>query len=154
MKQFYLFLDFDGVVNVFYEPGTPKYEQVIAQQTYFQADRDCVQWLNRLVKHFSLKIVITSSWRWNGLVFCKQHLVDGGFLYPEQIVDMTSLNDHISRDTLILDYIQNHDIEVYAVLDDLDLPELNGHMFQTKPHLGIDESIYQNLYLYFSHFLP
>lgn len=43
----YMFLDFDGVINIFLLEGTPEYEEALEKREFDFANRECVQRFNR-----------------------------------------------------------------------------------------------------------
>ena len=50
IRKIYMFLDFDGVVNVFVLPGTKRYEEMQESGNFEFFDRDCVRRLNDFVR--------------------------------------------------------------------------------------------------------
>lgn len=78
-----IFLDFDGVLNhqEFYRRreteinnGAPKLER-----PYSEIDPECIKLLNTLIEQTGANVVISSSWRVEGLEYCKDILSYHGF---------------------------------------------------------------------------
>ena len=139
-KKVYVFLDFDGVVNVFVMPGTKKYKEVEESGKFEFFDRDCVANLNRLAKDYPLSIVVSSSWRFGGLDYCMEYLQDAGMEDHVRFDDVTSLEVMESREDLIADYLLEHqDFCGFVIFDDMTMPHLNEYLVQTNPLRGWDE---------------
>ena len=136
-----LFLDFDGVVNVPYEYGTPEFNTAMDQGVYDFFRPEIVERLNQLVHEFDLHIVITSSWRYSGIEFCQNSLRNAGFSEDVVIEGMTEMNeDYPPRWTEILKYLEEHpEISDILILDDLPMHELSDFAVQTVFENGYDE---------------
>ena len=69
-ELYYAFVDFDGVLNVFFEPGTPEFaamaKKVEETGEFDFADAACVARLNRFCDSFPVRMIISSSWRFSG----------------------------------------------------------------------------------------
>ena len=136
-----LFLDFDGVVNVPYEYGTPEFNAAMDQGVYDFFRPEIVERLNQLVHEFDLHIVITSSWRYSGIEFCQNSLRNAGFSEDVVIEGMTEMNeDYPPRWTEILKYLEEHpETSDILILDDLPMHELSDFAVQTVFENGYDE---------------
>ena len=136
-----LFLDFDGVVNVPYEYGTPEFNAAMDQGVYDFFRPGIVELLDKLIHEFDLHVVITSSWRFSGLEFCQNSLRNAGFSEDVIIEGMTELNDdYPPRWTEILKYLEEHpEISDILILDDLPMHELSDFAVQTVFEKGYDE---------------
>lgn len=127
-----LFLDFDGVVNVPYEYGTPEYEEAMARGVYDFFRPEIVERLNRLIHDFNLSVVISSSWRWQGIEFCQDSLNNAGF--DNVIIEgMTPVDEtYPPRSEEILQYLEEHrDITGFLILDDIPMHELSDYAIET-----------------------
>ena len=138
----YLFLDFDGVINVFREPGTPEYEEAISKKTFEFWDEKCVQRLNALARDYHIEIVISSSWRYAGLDYCIDYLHKAGMNDTVKVIDTTEITYEKTRQTEILEYLLDHPFFAgFIVLDDGDMPEFKEKMILTHPMKGWDDEI-------------
>ena len=137
----YVFLDFDGVINVFREPGTPEYEEAISKKTFEFWDEKCICRLNNLAKDFHIEIVISSSWRYAGLAYCIDYLHKAG-MDDIPVIDTTEITYEKTRQTEILEYLLAHPyFSGFIVLDDGDMPEFKEKMILTHPMKGWDDEI-------------
>jgi len=73
-----LFLDFDGVINVFLLPGTEKYEEKAKQEVFEFADKDCVKRVSDLCLE---KTAVLSSLPPGGL----RDLITAGIISIRQV---------------------------------------------------------------------
>ena len=139
-EKYYLFLDFDGVINLFYLPGTAKYEEKRNMDEFEFYDRDCVARLNELCHAFPIFIVISSSWRYAGLDYCIDYLVKAGLDPAIPVVDITDMDLMRPREEEILDYLFRHpDFDGFLIFDDGDMPHLEKFHVLTDPIQGFDE---------------
>lgn len=137
--KIYGFLDFDGVINVFPSPGTPQYERLLEQQAKdFQfSDPDCVKRLSDFCIDYDMDIIISSSWRYSGLDFCKDYMYKGGFSKKARIIDTTDLEIDFNRELHITDYLLEHtDYLGYLIFDDLMMPHLTTHLVKCETLSG------------------
>lgn len=137
-----LFLDFDGVINVFYREGTPEYEKKYkeAVQTMNFADQDCVHRLDRFCQDYPVQVIISSSWRLGSLQNCIDYLKDAGLKNETAITDTTQTEVFQSRQEDISQYlIQHRDYSGFLIFDDLDMPELGKYLVHTDPYQGWNE---------------
>ncbi|MCR5230627.1 MAG: hypothetical protein K6D03_10925 [Solobacterium sp.] len=136
----YLFLDFDGVINVPYEPDTPEYEYALAHNFDFFR-RDMVERVNRLCRDYGLQTVLTSSWRFSGLDYCRQVLYEAGFDRNLIIAGMTDAEDIFEhRDYLIYQWVLSHpQTAAIMILDDIPMPSLSEYEANTDFDYGYTE---------------
>ena len=67
-KKYYLFLDFDGVINIWYKENDPRFKLKSIKEDDSQfADIPSVKRLSDLCLKYNLNIVISSSWRFAGV---------------------------------------------------------------------------------------
>lgn len=137
-----LFLDFDGVVNVPYEYGTPEFDAAMAQGVYDFFRPEIVERLDRLIHEFDLHVVISSSWRYSGMEFCQNSLRNAGFSEDVIIEDLTVLSEGMPPRYLeILEYLEDHPrISEILILDDLPMHGLSDYAVQTVFEDGYDEA--------------
>lgn len=137
-----LFLDFDGVVNVPYEYGTPEFDAAMAQGVYDFFRPEIVERLDRLIHEFDLHVVISSSWRYSGMEFCQNSLRNAGFSEDVIIEDLTVLSEGMPPRYLeILEYLETHPkISEILILDDIPMHGLSDYAVQTVFEDGYDEA--------------
>lgn len=137
-----LFLDFDGVVNVPYEYGTPEFDAAMAQGVYDFFRPEIVERLDKLIHEFDLHVVISSSWRYSGMEFCQNSLRNAGFSEDVIIEDLTVLSEGMPPRYLeILEYLEDHPkISEILILDDLPMHGLSDYAVQTVFEDGYDEA--------------
>ena len=141
-KLIYVFLDFDGVINVFREPGTPEYEEAIRKKTFEFWDVRCIQRLNAFAKDYPIEIVVSSSWRYAGLPYCIDYLHKAGMDETVKVIDTTEIAYNKSRQTEIVEYMLAHPYFTgFLVVDDGDMPEFGENMILTHPMKGWDDEI-------------
>jgi len=124
-----IFLDIDGVLNhdKFYKERFKKrYEEGAISHPYSEIDPDSVANLNILIKDTDAKVVLSSTWRHDGIPYCLDVLKYHGF--NGEIIDVTPNlrgNDYV-RGNEILKWIRdNHKLvgpyynfTEYVILDD------------------------------------
>lgn len=147
-RKIYAFLDFDGVINVFYPPGSPQYEHLVElskQNVPFQfSDEDCLKRLSGLCLDSDIDLIISSSWRYSGLAYCKDYLVNGGMDPAVKVTGMTSDVIGKTREELILQYLQeNPDYQGFLILDDMSMPHLDKYLVHCDSMHGYDEEMDQ-----------
>ena len=132
-KHRILFLDFDGVVNVPYTFGTPEYEDAMARGVYDFFRPEIVERLNRLIHEYDLKVVISSSWRWQGIDFCRNSLYEAGFDQDVAVEGLTPTpEDYPPRHQEILDYLDGvRDVTAILILDDIPMRVLSDYAVET-----------------------
>lgn len=129
-----LFLDFDGVVNVPYEYGTPEYNAAMEEGVYDFFRPEIVVRLNRLIHDYDLHVVISSSWRYSGIEFCQNSLKNAGFDEDVVIQGTTALSEGFPpRWSEILEYTEAHpEISEILILDDIPMKKLSEFAVQTN----------------------
>lgn len=142
-----IFLDIDGVLNC---------------ELYFQKERSAgiikhplsslcperIGWLNQLCKDTAAKVVLSSTWRYSGLEYCRQVLKEAGADF--EIIDITPnlRSESCLRGNEILLWMKsnieiigcNHyDFHSYVIIDD-DSDMLywqKDNFFQTDAYSGL-----------------
>jgi len=141
MKVKIIFLDIDGVLN---NPGC----YAKASGSHVPADPSCVAALNHITDFTGALIVISSTWRFMGLMPCKDHLTKWGVtgevlgLTPSGRVSRRAARiENRPRGCEILDWLQSFDrygVESFVILDDDDdMGILINRLVQTKGHIGL-----------------
>lgn len=141
LVHYCLFLDFDGVINVFYQPGTKKYEEMKRKpkDEFSFADRDCIERINQLLKDFPMDMVISSSWRFGGLKSCVEYLEKAGFTQKQKAIGITETDEFRPRQIEISDYLISHPVySGFLILDDMPMPEFKNELVQTNCFQGYD----------------
>lgn len=136
-----LFLDFDGVINVYLTENTQRYENAIHNPDTFDfCETYTIDNLNTLCKKYKFDIIISSTWRFSGIGFCKKYLKKHGFKYTNRIKDTTEMSWHVTREEEILNYLLKHrNYSNYVILDDLEMPLLKEHQVFTNSFVGLDQ---------------
>ena len=140
-NKIYLFLDFDGVINVFYQPGTPAYEKKLqeSKDTFDFADRDCVHRLDQLCQDYPVQVIISSSWRFGKLKNCVDYLKHAGLKNTKAVTDTTQTKGFQSREADIEQYLLSHpDYTGFVIFDDMYMPHLKDYLVQTDSFHGWD----------------
>ena len=124
-----LFLDIDGVLN----------DHIRHPTGYTVIDRDRVTTLNKIA-FLGVELVISSAWRYmihGGALTLKGFdylLKSHGVMMP--VIGLTKTDEEIQlRDNQIEDWLQEHQPDKFAVIDDLPLNVPN--FVQTNGSLGI-----------------
>ena len=142
-KKIYLFLDFDGVINVFYQEGTPEYEKKVKEslEKFDFADRDCVKRLDAFCRDYPVEVIISSSWRFGKLKECIAYLKNAGLKNEKAIVDTTQTKVFQSREADIEQYLLAHpDFTGFLIFDDMNMPHFQSYLVQTDSFHGWDEA--------------
>lgn len=134
-KKYYLFLDFDGVINIWHMNNP---QSIKEDQCQF-ADVPSIKRLSDLCLKYNLYIVISSSWRFAGTAYCANYLKRCGLKKGCKVVGITA-QDFEERQKHITDYLLQHpDYTGYLILDDLYLPHLDKNLVKCETLEGFDE---------------
>lgn len=130
-----VFLDFDGVLNT--RPWTERPEYLDRP-----LDPVLVALLGQLVAAAGAEVVLSSTWRSEGLDACRRHLQVAGFPSVERVVAVTAASSPWGgRAHEILDWVELHEVERFVVLDDdPGLTEVADHHIRTDPEVGLTAS--------------
>lgn len=142
IQKYALFLDFDGVIHVFYQEGTPKYEQALKRmQSHFDfVDPESLANVDQLAENFDLDIIVSSSWRYNGLSYCREYLKKSGMKNYNSVKDTTQTESYMDRRLEITEYLMEHPVySGFIVLDDIPMTEFKGSYISIDPTEGFDE---------------
>lgn len=143
-KRIYGFLDFDGVINVFHQPGTPEYERLLQQdpEHFNFADPGCVRRVSSLCTDYGIDVVISSSWRYAGLDYCRAYLIDAGMDEQVKFAGMTDDAVSGSREKKITDFLHAHnDYVQFLVFDDIYMKHLRSHLLHCDSTKGYTEEL-------------
>ncbi|MBR2067020.1 MAG: hypothetical protein IJ875_01995, partial [Solobacterium sp.] len=102
--KIYLFLDFDGVINIL-----GNLEDLENEEEYDFCDAKAVKRISDLCLNFDIDIIISSSWRFSGLDFCREYLVQHGLDEKVRVSDVTQSVSLMSREEDILQYLYEHE---------------------------------------------
>lgn len=144
--KIYAFLDMDGVVNVFFPEGTPEYAYRLEHQNdeMCMADRAGVKRLSKLFMQNDIYVVISSTWRLDGIDFCRTYLEKAGMDKRVHIVDGTPYMPQSSREMEIVTYLLEHqNFKQFIILDDMAMPHLKKHLLHCDCTKGYTEELHQ-----------
>lgn len=132
----YLFLDFDGVINIFNQHGKMSFPCLKA-----------VSYLNKFINDTKLRVVITSTWRYQGIRYCYEHLKKGGLDLPFELFDRTQTREVLAREEEIEQYLEKEGKLKFLVLDDAYLKISPTYFLRTDCHCGWNEEVDNKLRL-------
>ena len=169
-----IFLDIDGVLNTerwvvhSIKNELPVHDKFDGQHTF---DENCLYWLNKIIDETDAKIVISSSWRNDGLgalrkLWRRRYTLSGGNFYKhnDKIADVTfslttskyleqktlmkqlSEDDRWIRGNQIDIYLKTHpEVEKYVIFDDdPDMLDYQlPYFIRTSDYDGIKEEHYK-----------
>ena len=125
-----LFLDFDGVLTT--------------KSTQFgYGDPSCVRELNRITKMTNSEIVISSTWRFQGLQQCIDNLRTWGVV--GDVIDCTPrlIDIEATRGQEIHQYLKDkRNVSRFVILDDDDdMDDLREHLVKCDTMVGLTQEI-------------
>ena len=136
----YLFLDFDGVMNQFFRPGTKGYEDLVNGIDVDALDKECVKNINTLCKTYPIRTILSTSWRFSGIAYCEDCLRKAGLDESINVYGSTQIEHMMPRETEILQYLYDHqDFKGFIILDDIPMFNFNAYHVQCDPYVGFDE---------------
>lgn len=137
-----LFLDFDGVVNsLVWENGNYGYGYPEGGKVNnFQA----CQWVSKFCKDYGYAIVVSSSWRSDGLTKCIQYLRNGGLWEDIPVIGITPKIHNAQRGDEISAWLKEHPADCYLIFDDdADMTIHMDHLVQSNSLVGFSFTEYQ-----------
>ena len=141
-KHIYLFLDFDGVINLFIDTDRDDAVEIMRKraETMEFADRECVRNLDQLLSdHPEIDVIISSSWRLKGVEYCRQYLKKAGLNRVSQITDVIEHKEELHRSQEIANYLLQHpDYTDYMIFDDQSMSVFGDRWVYTHPYHGYD----------------
>lgn len=147
IRKYAMFLDFDGVIHVFYVQGTSQYEAAMKRMKSKPdfIDPESLANVDAVVGEFDMDVIISSSWRYNGLDYCRKYLQKSGMKHADHIVDTTQDEQFLDRRIEIAEYLITHPIySGFVVLDDIIMKEFEGSYIRINPTIGFNEERYQH----------
>lgn len=135
-----LFLDFDGVLNLYPNPSRSGSFHKTA----------CINLEMLLNKVPSLKIVVSSSWRTYGLDAVRDVLKSNG-IDPRRVIDITgheeSSDDRDHRGFQVENWLKKHpNVKQFAIVDDNDdFVPLIHKLVQTQKTIGLTQTNVEKL---------
>lgn len=135
-----IFLDFDG-------PIIPEQSHTTHRPMAKKAWPDCVAALNRITDTTGAKIVVSSSWRSDGLTKLRKLLKDWGVtgtvvgVTPFLFTKAESIWGTATRGSEIADYLKHQkDVEAFVIIDDdNDMDDFEPFLIQTPFDIGLTE---------------
>src|ERR1017187_6901392 len=122
-----LFLDFDGCLKPLHQDFS----------------RECAGRIVMLLnKEPQLRIVVSSSWREQGLQACRG-ILSGLGIDPIKVIDITpGMPEHAlrTRDHHIKKWLREHPADNFVILDDeADCPDFKKKYVKCNPHIGLTD---------------
>lgn len=108
-----VFLDFDGVINSLQWIKNENNEW----KCKYSANIQSIQWISEFCEKYNYKVIISSTWRYDGLEKCKKYLYDNSFRRSIDIIDTTPIL-HTKRGDEITEWLSKHPVEKYIIFDD------------------------------------
>jgi hypothetical protein len=164
-----IFLDIDGVLNVekficayveFCKGTELSYQEMYRDKFGHKFCTVSVRYLEDIIEQTGAKIVISSTWRFNGFDEMKEMWTERNL--PGEVIDVTpiahrclsyyediknlSFTDKAERGREIYTWLQEHpEVTDYVIFDDdNDMLKLQqSHFIQTDPQTGIDQATAQ-----------
>ena len=97
--------------------------------------------LNQFCEGKHMDIVISSTWRFSGLSFCRKYLRQHGFHNYHMVKDTTELNWSHTREEEIQRYLRLHpQYTKWIILDDIPISCYENYQVQTNPFIGFDSA--------------
>lgn len=134
-KDLFLFLDVDGVLNDSFwlsrRNRTPGDTETWHAE---QFDPEAVERLNKIIDHFGFKVVLSSTWRMDGLDNVQRWMDSRGFRH--RLLDRTPIL-HVHRGLEIQNWMDEHKVEATQIIildDDHDMAHLMWRLVSTRFH--------------------
>lgn len=134
-----VFLDFDGVVNI---PWWKKVNCVWECKYNFPEDgkvnnTQAVQWVSKFCEKYNYKIVISSTWRKDGINVCVNCLRAAGLREGIDIVGCTPILDKERGHEITAWLKQRADVTGYLIFDDdVDMTEHTERLVKCRSAAG------------------
>lgn len=129
-----IFLDIDGVLNVIPQ-GYDKYGCTF--------HKHFIENLDYIIQNTDAKIVISSTWRFNGLKEMQDMWINRNL--PGDVIDITPyLGNNVKRGDEINDWLMNNQsISNYVIIDDDDdmLPQQYNNFVKTSDNIEHDDCV-------------
>ena len=137
-----VFLDFDGVVNsLIWKDGDFKYN--FPKDDSVNNYQAC-QWVSKFCKDNGYSIVVSSTWRSEGLENCERYLRKGGIWSEIPVIGVTPKINGAIRGDEIADYLMKHEVGQFLIFDDdSDMGSLADHLVKCNTQVGFTFKEYQ-----------
>ncbi len=136
-----LFLDIDGVLNHHDAPSIHHEKALLPE---------CIKYLNMATTIGNCKIVVISNWAQQMSVPQLSQMLYAKGVVHDSVVDaitMVPLDDSglvmgIEKDRFVAQYVKNHDLEKYVIVDDNfpNASSFSGHLVAPNMHVGLTEN--------------
>jgi len=138
-----IFLDFDGVLN-----HTEWLKENFETYHLHPLNPEAVAVLNSIMRQVEgVKVVISSTWRLDGVAHCRGHLAHAGFAFVDKVIGRTGSNS-FGRGEEILEWIRAHQaaalhmdelVTHYVILDDdvFDMGAARPHVVRIDRETGL-----------------
>lgn len=161
-----IFLDIDGVLNseLFYRDRQKRKDWRTLPHLEKQICKERLSWIYEIVDECNAKIVISSTWRHDGLQAMKDNFAYFGF-NPDVIIGCTPhySHDQSVRGNEIAGWIKQkqevigkpyYEYRSYAIIDDDSdmLYDQRNNFFQTDTYVGLTPNICHRIKLFFNSF--
>lgn len=138
-----IFLDFDGVMDTaYYDLYLTKHGMAENDKFGVVFDPDCVRNLGRIIERTGADIVVSSSWK-DFMSLVDFHEMWKYRNLPGKVIGLTP-NVAGKRGTQIDAWLQEHNVDNYVIIDDLDADNFTSsqipHLFVVNPYTGLDEN--------------
>lgn len=138
-----VFLDFDGVVNT---PMWQMYKGKLVCRYAWPDDGkvnnwQAVQWLSEFCIRHNYSIVISSTWRSDGIEKCEEYLKAGGLREGIKVIGVTPISKNRRRGDEIHTWLELHpDVTGFIILDDdSDMDPYLDKLVKCNPNVGFLE---------------
>jgi hypothetical protein len=123
-----VFLDIDGVLNIFTEP-----RDIIPEH---------VKLINQLAYMPGVMFVLSSDWRNNLDMEDLEHFSTFGFdgVFHGMTIKRANHKNTLNRGQEITQYLRENPCSNYVVIDDSNIEGHDGHFVQTRSNVGITQS--------------
>lgn len=136
-----VFLDFDGVINslIWHKNHYNEWE------IKYLANEQAIQWVSEFCEKYDYKIVISSTWRYDGLDDCIKYLKGYGLRDNIDIIDITPILHGKQRGDEITEWLNNHpEVERYLIFDDdSDMTVHMDKLIKSHCHVGFTYKEYE-----------
>lgn len=149
-----LFLDFDGVMDTAY------YDLYLTKHCLAEKDRfgvvfdpDCISNLAKIINKTGADIVVSSTWKYF-MSLTDFHEMWKYRNLPGKVIGMTP-NVAGERGAQIDAWLNEHPVDNYAIIDDLDADNFTSnqiqHLFIVNPYTGLDKDTSNRIIAYLKH---
>lgn len=127
-----IFLDFDGVLN---NPGC--YAQASGERV--PADPNAVAAINHLIEKTGAIVVVSSTWRYMGIMHCRENLNRWGV--NGDVIGVTPRLEHVNRGAEIDKWLKDYEreaVDSFVIIDDdADMEPHMERLVRTNGRVGM-----------------